>query len=146
MISFIKNFISEHKLPIIIASIVMLIGMAVITQKSLDITENPAFCGKNCHIMRPYYDSWSTSAHNGVKCVDCHYEPGLIGHLRGKINGLLQLYNYETTTSDTSEMLNAKVSDDSCLVCHKNRIFSSNVSCKLLRAKSPERLLWFGFL
>ena len=128
MISIIKNFISEHKLPLALGLIVILIGMTVITQKILDITENPAFCGKNCHIMRPYYDSWRTSNHNKTRCVECHYEPGLVGHIKGKINGLLQFYSYETTTNEMTEMLFAKVSDDNCLVCHQKQIFSSNVS------------------
>lgn len=141
MFKFIKNWISEHKLPILISLIVILLGMTIVTQKLLDITENPAFCGRNCHIMRPYYDSWSTSAHNNVKCVECHYDPGLIGHIKGKINGLLQMYSYETTTEEMSGILYAKVSDDNCLVCHEKRIYSSNVSYNGINFSHKEHLL-----
>jgi len=40
-----------------------------------EITESALFCGSSCHIMRPYYEDWKTSAHNTVPCVDCHLEP-----------------------------------------------------------------------
>src|SRR5659263_269911 len=85
LIDVIKHRISKYKLPIIIVLIVSLLTIVVISAKVLEISENPAFCGKNCHIMRPYYDSWRTSSHADVKCVECHYEPGIIGHVKGKI-------------------------------------------------------------
>jgi hypothetical protein len=127
IISTIRKWIHAYKLPILIVLIVLLSSIVVVSQKMIEITENPAFCGKNCHIMRPYYDSWRTSSHNDVACVECHYEPGLIGHIKGKINGLMQFYSYETTVEEYSGKLYAKVMDKNCLVCHKKRIFSSEV-------------------
>lgn len=127
--AFIKTWILEHKVPIMFSLVVLLSIAFVVTGKILDITENPDFCGKNCHIMRPYYDSWSEAAHNNVRCIECHYEPGLIGHLKGKINGLLQFYSYETSNSEKySGQLSAQVSDDNCLVCHEKRIHSSDTN------------------
>ena len=126
--SIIKNWILEHKVPIAIVLILLFSAVAVVSEKVLDITENPAFCGKNCHIMRPYYDSWRTSSHNDVRCVECHYEPGLVGHIRGKINGLMQFYSYETTVEDYSGKLYARVMDKNCLLCHEQRIFSSDIN------------------
>ena len=67
LIDVIKHRISKYKLPIIIVLIVLLSVTLVISAKMLEITENPAFCGKNCHIMRPYYDSWRTSSHTDCK-------------------------------------------------------------------------------
>lgn len=128
IIALIKYKISAYKLPIIISLIIILMTGAVITEKVLEITENPAFCGKNCHIMRPYYDSWRTSSHNTVICVQCHYEPGLIGHVKGKINGLMQFYRYETSSEEYSGQLFAKVMDNNCLTCHEKQIFSSGVN------------------
>jgi hypothetical protein len=124
----VKKWILAHKLPIFIVLVIFVAMGAVVTQKMLDITENPAFCGKNCHIMRPYYDSWRGSSHNDVRCVECHYEPGFIGHIKGKINGLMQFYSYETTVDEYSGKLYAKVMDKNCLTCHEQRIFSSNVN------------------
>ncbi len=122
----IKNRISIYKVPIAIVLIILISTGIVISQKVLDITENPAFCGKNCHIMKPYYDSWRTSSHNDVRCVECHYEPGTIGHLKGKINGLMQFYRYETTEEYSGRMY-ARVLDKNCLVCHEKRILSSDI-------------------
>ena len=136
-----KNWISRNKLTIVIVLIVLVSTMFVVTEKMLEITENPAFCGKNCHIMRPYYDSWRTSSHSDVRCVECHYEPGLIGHLKGKINGLMQFYSYETTVEEYSGKLYAKVMDKNCLVCHEKRIFSSNVSFNGINFSHSNHLL-----
>ncbi|KCZ73534.1 DnaJ-class molecular chaperone with C-terminal Zn finger domain [Candidatus Methanoperedens nitroreducens] len=127
LIGMIKNFASTYKLPIAVISIVLFSTVFVVSEKALDITENPSFCGKNCHIMRPYYDSWRTSSHNDVACVECHYEPGLIGHAKGKINGLIQFYNYQTTVEEYSGRLYAKVMDKNCLTCHEKRIYSSDI-------------------
>ncbi len=128
LIAVIKSWILAHKLPIIISLVVLLLAGVVISEKVLAITENPDFCGKNCHIMRPYYDSWSSSAHKGVACINCHYEPGLIGHIKGKINGLTQFYSYEITSGENSDPLFAKVLDENCLICHEKRIFSSDIN------------------
>jgi len=129
LLAVIKNWISAHKLPIIISLIVLLSTGVVVSEKVLVITENPDFCGKNCHIMRPYFESWSTSSHSDVRCVECHYEPGLIGHIKGKINGVIQFYSYEATSSEKYfGQLSAKVSDENCLVCHEKRIFSSDIN------------------
>jgi hypothetical protein len=124
----VKNWIFAHKLPIIILAIILFSTGMVISEKVLVITENPSFCGKNCHIMRPYYDSWSASSHSKVRCVECHYEPGLIGHVKGKINGLMQFYSYETTSVEYSDQLFARVEDKNCLTCHEKRIFSSDIN------------------
>lgn len=123
----ILDILRRYKLPIfIISTIIILVGITT-TAKIIEITENPAFCGKNCHIMKPYFDSWKTSSHNDVRCVECHYEPGFVGHVKGKINGLMQFYKYQTSDEDYSGKLYARVLDKNCLVCHETRIFSSNI-------------------
>ncbi len=127
IINIATSWISAHKLPTLIVVVIFVATAAVGTEKMLDITENPAFCGKNCHIMRPYYDSWRSSSHNDVRCVECHYEPGLLGHLKGKINGLMQFYAYETTVEEYSGKLYAKVMDKNCLTCHEKHIFSTDI-------------------
>lgn len=105
---------------LILLSVIFIIGVITI-QKTLEITEDPSFCGKNCHIMRPYYNSWKTSSHNDVRCVECHYEPGLVGHIKGKINGLMQLYSYQTGKEEEYQP-RAEVKNENCLKCHEKRI------------------------
>ena len=59
-------------------------------------TARPQFCG-TCHIMGPYYDSWSKDVHGsklGVRCVDCHYAPGERFTIKAKFKGLSQVASY----------------------------------------------------
>ena len=46
-------------------------------------SESPSFCGL-CHNMKEYVDSWKTSSHNKVSCLNCHRNPGVMNHLQGK--------------------------------------------------------------
>ncbi len=140
-IAIIKDWISAHRLQFTIALIVLISAVFVASEKAIEVTENPAFCGKNCHIMRPFYDSWRTSSHNDVLCVKCHYEPGVIGEIKGKMNGLKQFYNYETRTEDYSGQLYARVLDKNCLSCHENRIYSSNTSYLSVNFSHRDHLL-----
>ncbi len=128
IIAHVKNWIWEHKLLIVIVFAIMFAAGVVVTEKVLSITESPDFCGKNCHIMRPYYDAWGTSPHKDVICIQCHYEPGLIGHLKGKINGLIQFYEWETSPESSFSPPVAKVSDENCLACHAKQIYISNTN------------------
>ncbi|NJD78562.1 MAG: hypothetical protein FIB08_15960 [Candidatus Methanoperedens sp.] len=128
LIAIIKDWVLTHRLQFTIAFIILISAVFVASEKAIEISERPEFCGKNCHIMRPFYDSWRTSSHNDVACVKCHYEPGVIGEIKGKMNGLKQFYNYETRTEDYSGQLYARVLDKNCLTCHERRIYSSNTS------------------
>lgn len=63
--------------------LLMLVGSAILLAGTagvilLKASDNPAFCG-TCHIMRPYFESWSDSQllaakHSAadVECHDCH--------------------------------------------------------------------------
>ena len=41
-----------------------------------EFSTSPYFCA-SCHIMKPYYESWSTSTHRDVACIKCHIAPGI---------------------------------------------------------------------
>ncbi|MCX6160136.1 MAG: NapC/NirT family cytochrome c [Ignavibacteriae bacterium] len=60
---------------------------------SAEYTSRPGFC-PTCHYMEPFYQSWKTSSHNKINCVECHFEPGLSGKIKGKMNGLVQIVSY----------------------------------------------------
>ena len=68
-------------------------ALLVLTAISAEYTSRPSFC-PTCHYMETFYQSWRTSAHNKVDCVECHFEPGISGTIRGKMNGLVQIVNY----------------------------------------------------
>jgi nitrate/TMAO reductase-like tetraheme cytochrome c subunit len=56
----------------------------------VELTSTASFC-KSCHIMEPYYASWSHGAHQGIQCVKCHINPGMENFVFAKLNGLGQV-------------------------------------------------------
>jgi hypothetical protein len=76
-------------------------------------TVQPGFC-INCHLMVPYHRSWVNSEHGrkNVTCVQCHYEPGVLKTIEGKITALNMVMKYVTGTEGTKPW--AQVSDASC--------------------------------
>jgi nitrate/TMAO reductase-like tetraheme cytochrome c subunit len=110
-----KDFIKRKKKVIYIIALLVVLFLAFLG--SVVYTERPEFC-KTCHLMKPYYKAWKESAHRDVHCLDCHYEPNWKSHLKGKINGLVQVIDY--VTGRYSEKPMAKISDASCLRqgCH----------------------------
>lgn len=103
-------------------AVLLVFGAAAYTSRS-------DFC-KSCHIMQPYYDSWAASPHRDVSCIECHFEPGFGGKIRGKMLGLVQLAKYVTGSAGTRPA--AEVSDASCLRsgCHETRLLSGRVEFK----------------
>lgn len=89
-------------------------------------TARPGFCGR-CHVMRAYYQSWSTDVHGqqaGVACVDCHEPPGQRHTLKAKFRGLSQLASYFAGSSEAGRS-RSRVDDGSCLTsgCHGDMSF-----------------------
>ena len=89
-------------------------------------TARPQFCG-TCHVMDPYYVSWSHDKHGGqpdVWCVECHYAPGEHHTIMAKMRGLSQLASYFTGRYGAARP-RAHVSDASCMrsSCHGNGEF-----------------------
>lgn len=88
-------------------------------------TARPQFCG-TCHVMDPYYVSWSHDKHAGqdVWCVECHYAPGEHHTVMAKLRGLSQLASYFTGRYGAGRP-RAHVSDASCMRsgCHGDSAF-----------------------
>ena len=82
-------------------------------------SESPSFCGL-CHNMKEYVDSWKTSSHNKVSCLNCHRSPGLLNHLKGKM-GDFQLALTYFMVGKGFKKLHYEVDDGNCLQegCHK---------------------------
>lgn len=87
----------------------------------IQTSSQPAFCG-TCHIMKPYYESWKTSTHNDVPCVECHIPPGIASELQKKYEALSMVVKYFTGTYGTNPW--AEISDEACLRpgCHEQRL------------------------
>ena len=84
---------------------------------TLQYTVQPGFC-QSCHVMDPYYETWKTSGHSQVACVDCHYAPGEKFKLSAKAKALNQVVAYVTGTYDTK--FYTEITDASCMTsgCH----------------------------
>jgi nitrate/TMAO reductase-like tetraheme cytochrome c subunit len=112
------------------------------TYVMMEVTTKPRFC-RSCHIMEPYYDSWASSSHKGVSCVDCHYEPGLLETFEGKFKALSQLAKYVTATQGTKPW--AEVSDYSCMRsgCHSERLLEGEIQYGRIRFDHRDHLIGF---
>ncbi|TFG63267.1 MAG: hypothetical protein E4H28_06625 [Gemmatimonadales bacterium] len=77
----------------------------------------PSFC-TSCHLMQPYYDSWASSSHNEVSCIECHYAPGIKAEAMGKLQAANQVVKYFTGTYGMKPW--AEIEDAACLRsgCH----------------------------
>ena len=93
----------------------MLVGLVLAVQ----VSSTPTFCG-SCHIMKPYYQSWSHSKHNQIACVECHISPGITAEVRKKYEALSMVVKYFTGTYSTKPW--AEVDDAACLRCHERRL------------------------
>ncbi|MFO0840377.1 MAG: NapC/NirT family cytochrome c [Phycisphaerae bacterium] len=89
-------------------------------------TAQPTFC-RSCHVMEPYFTSWSHDLHGNklhVRCVDCHYAPGERLTFRAKFKGLSQVASYFSGRYGTGRP-RAHVSNESCMTaaCHGDKAF-----------------------
>jgi nitrate/TMAO reductase-like tetraheme cytochrome c subunit len=93
-------------------------------------TSRPVFCG-TCHVMDPYFKSWSHDKHGaklGVRCVDCHYAPGERFTIHAKFKGLSQVASYFSGRYGAARP-RAHVNDASCLTsgCHGDGEFMKKI-------------------
>ncbi len=86
---------------------------------AVHISSTPSFCG-SCHVMTPYYESWTTSSHSQIACVECHIPPGVTAEFRKKFEALSMVARYFTRTYSTNPW--AEVDDTACLRCHERRL------------------------
>jgi len=98
---------------------VALLGVATFGAWGVETSSNPIFCG-SCHEMRAYFSNWKASAHanSEIGCPACHYEAGLGGYAKAKMQGLSELVITLTGTQSTKPT--AHVRDENCLRsgCH----------------------------
>jgi len=103
------------------------IGFFILLAVSAEYTSRPNFC-PTCHYMEPFYNSWKTSTHNKIECVECHFEPGLQGTIKGKMNGLVQIVNYVSTSYKKRKPW-ADIPDNTCSRsdCHASQSIQDTV-------------------
>ena len=112
--------------------IVVAIAGAVGTVGFIEYSAQPNFC-LNCHVMVPYYDSWATSSHKDVKCIACHYAPGIKAEAMGKLQAANQVVKYVTGSYGLRPW--AEIEDAACLRsgCHTERLLEGEVDYRGVR-------------
>jgi nitrate/TMAO reductase-like tetraheme cytochrome c subunit len=93
------------------ATVVLAVLGAAGTVGFLEYSAQPGFCN-NCHNMEPYYESWLTSSHNMVRCIECHYAPGIKAEAMGKVQAANQVVKYLTRTYEEKPW--AEIEDAAC--------------------------------
>jgi hypothetical protein len=114
-----KQGTAKHRKGVVLFLCFVFLCFFVVVVAAYKISEQSFFCGL-CHNMTVYVDSWKHSSHRTVPCIDCHYKPGFMNHLKGKWkDGQLSLAYFITGKSPTRP--HAEVDDASCLQsgCHK---------------------------
>lgn len=112
-----KQGVTQHKKGGILFIVIALVFFFVFAFAMLKFSETAFFCS-SCHNMKPYIESWKASSHKHVKCVDCHYKPGFINHLKGKWrDGQVSLVY--VISGKIPPRTHAQIDDESCLQCHK---------------------------
>lgn len=118
---------------------VLAIAALLSSAYAIRITMHPKFCVA-CHNMDEYYESWQHSSHAHVSCLECHYEPGVAGHVEGKMGAMVQLAKYIVDTrwieahAYSAEQPHGIVSSESC----------TRVGCHDQMVSSEEELLFHG--
>ena len=79
-----KEGTKKHAAGVTIFLSFIVLCALVIGTAAYKISEKPFFCGI-CHNMTVYVESWKASYHKNVPCIDCHYKPGFLNHLIGKM-------------------------------------------------------------
>ena len=109
------------------------------------VGDDPAAC-INCHIMSPYYATWSHSAHaRNTTCNDCHVpNNNMAAHYAFKgMDGMKHVAYFVTHSESQSieaEKASAEVIMDNCIRCHKqlNQEFVKTGRIDYMEAKRGE--------
>jgi nitrate/TMAO reductase-like tetraheme cytochrome c subunit len=119
--------------------ILAVILLAIGTVGFIEYSAQPSFC-TNCHIMQPYYDSWASSSHNNVKCISCHYAPGIKAEAMGKLQAANQVVKYITGQYGVKPW--AEIEDAACLRsgCHTERALEGELTYQGVRFDHTEHL------
>jgi len=117
----------------ILITIAIITGGMALIWGSMEYTSRPKFCN-TCHYMEPFYQSWATSSHADIVCTECHFEPGLTGKIKGKLNGLYQVTKYVSLAYKKSKPW-AEISDHSCMRegCHQEQTLLGPIEFKNVR-------------
>lgn len=114
--------------PRIVLILGVLAGALVVGGVAIPLTSHPSFCA-SCHTVRPSHDTWAQSTHKEVTCVACHVRPGVKGWIHDKAwAGTKDLVITLFGTPTDPHNLEAAVSSEVCLSCHRHVLRTSEVA------------------
>lgn len=144
------NSISYKQKVFLTTSCGVIVGLVVLFMYLLRmhtyiIGDDPAAC-INCHIMSPYYATWSHSSHaRDVTCNDCHVPNGnMAAHYAFKgLDGMKHVAYFITHSEHQAiqaEAMSDEVIMDNCIRCHKqlNQEFVKTGRIDYMEAKRGE--------
>jgi hypothetical protein len=101
---------------------IFLLISALGSYQAFHYTESNEFCGTTCHkVMEPEYTAYMGSAHERVKCVECHVGSGTSWYVRSKLSGLYQVYSVLTNAYSKpipTPIHNLRPAQETCEKCH----------------------------
>jgi len=91
----------------------------------LDYTSEPSFCS-SCHPIEPFAETWEDSTHAkaDVTCVECHFEPGAVGYVKGKIYSVMKLVQWAAGRTEIEPEATRTVVGGACRQCHEQESVS----------------------
>jgi len=96
--------------------------VAVVVAGSIGVaraTDQPVFCREACHEMGPYAQAWSSGPHQGVACVDCHVDSGMVQRLSHKVKAMGEVWSHVQGETSFPLAERSPIPNERCLRCHE---------------------------
>jgi nitrate/TMAO reductase-like tetraheme cytochrome c subunit len=117
-----KNPLNRWRL--LFALLFFTVAMFGVGYGAIAFTSTPSFCD-NCHEMASESVTFQASAHNQIKCTQCHIEPGPVNLVKHKIHALKEVY-YHVVGVPEQIVQTMPVKNENCVQCHsENRLVSA---------------------
>ncbi len=94
--------------------------LLLVTMLGFNETSKPRFCS-SCHLIEPFKITWDSSTHAAadVTCVECHFEPGAIGYIKGKTYSFIKLTQFAAGATEIKPEAHKLVVGAGCVHCHE---------------------------
>ena len=119
----------KAKIPIkrwrrLVVALTMFLAMLGLIYGAISFTSTPSFCA-TCHEMAPEHVTFQASAHNQIKCTQCHIEPGTKNLVIHKVESLKEVY-YHIVGAPDPIVQTVGVTNENCEQCHsRNRLVTA---------------------
>ena len=108
------KFLNRKSKRIVLIATMSLVVLGVLIFLTMHFTSQPNFCA-SCHEIRPSVITWNVGPHKSMTCLDCHANPGKVGYVMRKFQGLGEVYLHVVKKSQHPV---ANFNIQTCIVCH----------------------------